>query len=303
MMERETTAGDLPPMSAPASSSPYILDATSETFSAEVIERSRTVPVVVDFWAAWCQPCRMLGPVLEKLAREYAGKFVLVKVDTDRSPEISASLGVRSLPSVFGVRDGEVLDAFAGVQPESMIRGWLDRLLPSPAEALAIEALGLEPTDPKGAEAKYAEALALEPDLPRARVGAARLALADGRVDEAAAAIAALERQGYLEPEAERLKAEIVLRRRGADGGETVASARAALEAKPDDLERKLHLAEALAATGGYEEALALCLDLVERDRKGLGERARQTMLAVFQLLPGDSPLATDYRRRLSFAL
>jgi len=289
-------------MSNAETSSPHILDATSETFSAEVIERSRTVPVVVDFWAAWCQPCRMLGPVLEKLAREYDGKFTLVKVDTDRSPEISASLGVRSLPSVFGVRDGEIVDAFAGVQPESVIRQWLDRLLPSPAETLALEALELESTDPKAAEAKYAEALSLDPDLSRARVGMARLALAAGRVDEAAAAIAALERQGFLEPEAERLKAEIVLRE-GADGGESVASARAALEARPDDLELKLQLAEALAASGGYEESLALCLDLVERDRKGVGERARQTMLAVFQLLPPDSPLATDYRRRLSFVL
>jgi len=288
--------------SASSSSSPYILDATSETFSADVIERSRTVPVVVDFWAAWCQPCRMLGPVLEKLAREYDGKFVLVKVDTDRSPEISASLGVRSLPSVFGVRDGEILDAFAGVQPESVIRQWLDRLLPSQAEALAIEAAGLEKTNPKAAEAKYAEALSLDPELSRARVGAARLALAAGRVDEAAAAIAAMERQGFLEPEAEKLKAEIVLSG-GAENGGDVASARAALAEKPNDLDLKLHLAEALAAAGQYEEALGICLDLVERDRKGVGERARQTMLAVFQLLPPDSEIATDYRRRLSFVL
>src|SRR5690606_7009884 len=141
------------------------------------------------------------------------------------------SLGVRSLPSVFGVRDGEVVDAFAGVQPESVIRQWLDRLLPSPAETLAIEALELESTDPKAAEAKYAEALSLDPNLTRARVGTARLALAADRVDEAAATIAALERQGFLEPEAERLKAEIVLRQ-GADGGESVAAARAALEAQ-----------------------------------------------------------------------
>lgn len=284
------------------SSSPFILDATSETFAAEVIERSKTVPVVVDFWAAWCQPCRMLAPVLEKLAREYDGRFILVKVDTDRSPEISASLGVRSLPSVFGVRDGEILDAFAGVQPEAVIRQWIDRLLPSEAEALAAEAARLERTDRKGAEAKYAQALSLDPELSKARVGLARIALADGRTDEAAAAIAELERQGFLDAEAEKLKAEIVLSE-GAESVGDVASTRAALAEKPDDLTRKFELAEALAAIGEYDEALGLCLDLVERDRKGVGEQARQTMLAIFQLLPPDSPLATDYRRRLSFVL
>lgn len=286
----------------PAEPSPYILDATSATFEADVVERSKSVPVVVDVWATWCGPCKMLGPLLERLAIEYDGKFVLAKVDSDRSPEVAASLRVRSIPAVFGVRDGQILDAFTGVQSESFIRQWLDRLLPSKAEALVAEARGLEASDPEAAGARFSEALALEPDLSPARVGLARLALAAGRMEEARAAVLDLERRGFLEPEAEKLKAELVLKAQS-EGASDVDAARAAAEADPRDKALKLKLAEALAAAGRYEEALAIALDLVEIDRKATGEETRKLMLAVFQLLPEDSDLAFQYRRRLSFAL
>jgi putative thioredoxin len=282
--------------------SPHVVEATRDTFERDAIERSRDVPVVVDFWAEWCGPCRMLGPVLERLAGEYGGKFVLVKADTERMPEVAAGFGVRSIPAVFGLRDGQVVDGFVGVLAESAIRAFLDRLLPTPAEALAAEAGRLEATDPRAAEAKYREALTLAPDEPRAKVGLARLALAGGRVEEARRLVANLERRGFLEPEAERLKAELTLRDQArAAGG--VEDARAAVAADPGDLGRRLKLAEALAAAGQYPEALDIGLDLVERDRKGVGEEARKMMLAIFQLLPADSELVADYRRKLSFVL
>ena len=118
----------------PASPS-HVIEATEETFAREVIERSSTLPVVVDFWAPWCGPCRLLSPVLEKLAGEYAGKFLLAKVNIDENPNLASQFGVRSIPAVFGVRDGAVVDAFMGVQPESVIRTWINRLLPTEAEA------------------------------------------------------------------------------------------------------------------------------------------------------------------------
>src|SRR5215211_204542 len=121
----------LTPMSDP---SPSIIEATPETFQRDVIDRSHEVPVLVDFWAAWCQPCRLLGPVLERLANEYEGKFLLAKADTERLPEIAASFGVRSIPAVYGLRDGQVVDGFVGVQPEAEIRSFINRLLPSPTE-------------------------------------------------------------------------------------------------------------------------------------------------------------------------
>ncbi len=285
-----------------SATSPYVIEPTAQTFEQDVIERSRTVPVVVDFWAAWCAPCKLLGPILEKLAGEYAGKFVLAKVDTERNQELALQFGVRSIPLVFGFRDGKIADAFVGVQPEAMIRAWLDRLLPTPAESMAAEASRLEATDVHAAEEKYNTALSLDPDLTAAQTGLARIALEQGRLEDAAARIASLERRGFLEPDAEKLKAELTLRLQAQNAG-GVETARAAAAANPNDLNLKFQLAEALAASGQYADALAICLELVERDRKGVGEKARQTMIAIFQLLPPDSDLTAEYQRQLSMAL
>src|SRR4051812_49270553 len=207
---------------------PYIIEATPETFQRDVIERSHEVPVLVDFWAAWCQPCRLLGPVLERLAQEYEGRFVLAKANTERLPEIAASFGVRSIPAVYGLRDGRIVDGFVGVQPEAAIRAFLGRLLPSPAEALVAEARDLEATDPRAAEAKYRQALQLSATEPWTKIGLARLLLKQDRVEEARAILEDLGRRGFLEPEAERLQAELDLRDR-ARGAGGVEAARAAV--------------------------------------------------------------------------
>jgi len=282
--------------------SPHVIEPTTRTFEQDVIERSRTVPVVVDFWASWCGPCKLLGPVLEKLAGEYAGKFILAKVDTERNQELALQFGVRSIPLVFGFRDGKIADAFVGAQPEAIIRDWLDRLLPTPAESVAALASRLEAADMQAAEEKYNAALALDPDLTAAHTGLARIALDQGRLEDAAARIASLERRGFLEPDAEKLKAELTLRLQAQSAG-GVETARAAVAANPDDINAKFQLAEALAASGQFADALALCLELVERDRKGLREKARQTMIAIFQLLPPESELVAEYQRQLSMAL
>ncbi|MEW4566999.1 tetratricopeptide repeat protein [Tautonia sp. JC769] len=280
----------------------FVIDATREGFEQEVIERSKSVPVVVDFWAEWCGPCRRLGPLLEKLAHEYEGKFILVKADTEQLGDIASAFGVQGIPAVFGLRDGQIVDGFVGLQSEGVIRDFIGRLLPTPAQAIAAEAAALEGSEPASAEAKYREALGLDPREVKAKIGLARVLEAQGKTDEAASLIAELEGRGYLEPEAEAVKARLALDAAAADAGD-LASARAEAEANPDDLHARFRLAEALAASGQHEEALGVCLDLVERDRRGVGEQARQTMLAVFNLLPPDDPIATEYRRKLSFAL
>ena len=152
-------------MSDTTTTSSFVIEVTAQNFQQDVIERSHSVPVVIDFWATWCGPCRMLGPVLEKLAQEYDGKFVLAKIDTDTESELARQFGVRSIPAVFGVRDGKAVDGFVGVQPESVIRAWIDRLLPTPAETLAAEASSLEQSDPQAAEEKYSAAVAIDPEL------------------------------------------------------------------------------------------------------------------------------------------
>jgi putative thioredoxin len=283
-------------------SSPAVVELTAENFIAEVVERSHFVPVVVDFWAEWCAPCRILGPILEKFAAEYQGRFVLAKADTEKLTDIASGFGVRSIPAVFAIRGGQVVDSFVGVLPEASIRAWLDRIMPTPAELLILEAKALETRDLEAARAKFLEAEALAPTDLAAKIGLARVALGQDRLDEARAILEQLERRGWLEPEAETLKAQLTLRGKSEPGGD-VDSLLKEHEANPVDKPRQLKLAEALASAGRYEEALAQALDLVETDRKGMGEPARKLMLAIFQLLPADSPLANGFRRRLSVAL
>src|SRR4051812_46616407 len=113
---------------------PSIIETTDATFEQDAIARSKDVPVVVDFWATWCQPCRLLGPILEKLVQEMNGAFVLVKAETEQVPATAAALGIRSIPAVFGIKDGQLVDSFLGALPESAVRAWIERLLPTPAE-------------------------------------------------------------------------------------------------------------------------------------------------------------------------
>jgi putative thioredoxin len=282
--------------------SDWILEADAETFQVDVVDRSHELPVVVDFWAAWCQPCRMLGPTLEKLATEYAGKFLLVKAETERVPQIAEQFGVQSIPAVYGLRDGQLIDMFVGVLPEAQIRQWLDRLLPSPAELLIAAARKIEAADPAAAEAHYREAARLAPDLPAATIGLAALLIGQNRTDEARALVNQLEARGFLEPEAERLKSQLELRVQGQSAG-SPESCRSAAAADPNNLELQLKLAESLASAARYEEALQVALGLVERGRKDFTEPARKIMVDIFHLLPPDSELTTDYRRRLSTAL
>ncbi len=279
-----------------------IIETTQESFETDVLERSKQVPVIVDFWATWCQPCRMLGPVLEKLAEEYQGKFVLVKAETERLPDIAAAFGIRSIPAVIGIKDGKIADSFVGVLPESEIRQFIGRLLPSEVEKKVAEARKIESSDSGVAERLYRQGLELDPhDIP-AKIGLGRVLLAQGKADEAQKIISELERRGFLEPEAETLKAELTLQA-GAEEAGDVEKCRKALAEAPENTELRFQLAEALAAAKQYEEALKLCLDLVEQDRQGQGEAARKLMLAIFQLLPADSELLNDYRRRLSVVL
>lgn len=280
-----------------SASSPWVVSTSQATFESDVVERSRQVPVVVDFWADWCAPCRALGPILEGLAQEYAGRFVLVKAETEKVPEAAGAFGVSSIPAVYAVMQGQIVDYFVGALPQDQIVVWLDRVL-LVAELAAAQQL--EAHDPAAAEARYRALVEKLPNESAVAIGLARTLLAQARLADAGAVIAQLERRGFLEPEAERIRAALELRSRAAPNLDVC---RAAAQANPADLAKQLELGEALAAAEQYQEALEVFLKIVPQDRKGLGERARQLMVDIFRVLPGESELVRDYRRRLSSAL
>ena len=277
--------------------SPWVVDTTAERFELDVVERSKVTPVVVDFWAPWCQPCRLLAPLLEKLAEEYSGQFVLVRANTDELPHLAEQLQVQSIPAVFAFVDGAVIDFFQGLLPEQQLRGWVERIL---LARLLVDARAIEDTQPAESENLYRRLLEQTPSNSTATVGLARVLLAQGQSEAARALIDELEKRGFLEPDAEKVKAALDLQ---AMGTGDLAEYRAAVEAEPDDLARQFQLAEALAGQQQYEEALELCLQLVEKDKQGVGEQARQVMVGIFHVLPNDSELTRNYRRKLSVLL
>ena len=284
------------------SASPFVINVTRATFQQDIVQKSMELPVVIDFWAPWCNPCRQLAPILEALATEMGGKFILAKVNTDEEPEIAQAFRVESLPTVFAMIQGQPVDQFSGLLSAEQVKEWVSRLLPSPAQQLAQEAIALIETDPKTAESKFREALLLAPDEDSLKILLARVVLSQGRLDECATIIEGLEKRGFLEPEAERLKSELDVRRTAAESG-GVEVARKAAEADPTNLILQIHLADAYAASQQHRKALELCLDIVQKDFGEARAEAKTTMVKIFDMLGPASELTGEYRRKLATAL
>lgn len=277
-------------------------------FEAKVLAASREVPVVVDFWAPWCQPCRILKPILEKLAAEYGGKFILAKINSDENQELAQRYGVRGIPAVKAFVDGQVVDEFTGALPEAQIRAFLDRLIPSPAEPLRREAQALAATgDNAGARRKLAEAINLDPASDTAYLDFIQLSLDAGDADALAEARELLDVVADRARDQDRvasLRARLQLAS-GGSGADT-AALRARLDADPDDHDARLQLANALALQQDYRAALETLLDLVRRDRKWNEEAGRKGMLNLFTLLaaqPQYDDLVREFRVRLARTL
>ena len=279
--------------------SAWVKNVKEADFQREVIERSREVPVVVDFWAPWCGPCRALGPILEKLAAERQGDFILAKVNTDQAPNLAYQFGIEGIPAVKAFRDGRPVLEFVGLLPEAQVRAFIDRITPSQADRRVRQAADLEAKDPAAAEAEYRRALEQDPGNDTARVGLARLLVERGQDGEAQEVLSHVTPVGDLGVESERLGAILFLREQARSYGDE-AAVRERLANDPHNAEFLYELGCVLAAQGKYPEALQTLLEAAGRDRTVAAEKVRPVMVKVFYAVGVRSPLADEYRDKLT---
>ena len=274
----------------------YIQDITAEDFGVAVLQRSQEVPVVVDFWATWCGPCKTLGPLLERVTEQHNGAFELVKIDVDQNQQLAAEFGIQSIPTVVAFRHGVPVSRFSGAIPEHTLQAWLNEIMPSDLELRVEEArdLALEGNH-EAAEAIFREVLETQPDQPEAGIGLASLRLAAGDAEEALIIL------GRLTPtaEVERLQGAA---RMATSRGDDISGLEEALAADPSSGAAHISLARALAASNEFEPALDHYLHVV-RSKGEEQDEARLGMLDIFGVLGDDHPLTSTYRRQLASAL
>ncbi|OQA32192.1 MAG: Thioredoxin-1 [Betaproteobacteria bacterium ADurb.Bin341] len=282
----------------------FAYDVGLEDFEARVLRPSFEVPILVDFWAPWCAPCRALKPVLEKLAAEYGGRFLLARVNSDEFPQIAQHFGVRSIPTVKVIKEGRLADEFNGALPEGEVRAFIERLLPPSAASEREQAALLS------AEGRFEEALALllhalqaNPGDEALRLDSAEILFELGRLDEVAQLL-----DGEFEQENDRartLRARLDLAAAPVDPDQ-LGQLQAKIAADPDDHAARLELSAAQAAGGDYRAALESALEVVRRDRNFGEDAGRKAMLRLFEALGGNArydDLVREYRRQLSAAL
>jgi putative thioredoxin len=281
-----------------------IKDSNERTFMADVIEASREVPIIVDFWAPWCGPCKTLGPMLEKAVTEARGKVRMVKLNVDECQQIAAQLRIQSIPTVYAFWQGQPVDGFQGAVPASEIKAFVDRLSALAGDGGLGEALAsAEEMLTQGAAADAAQVFAAilgeEPENAAAYGGLVRAQIAVGQLDQAEALLAAAPAKIATSPEIEAARAQIVLARQAANAG-PVADLRAAVDRDPADHAARLELAKALHAAGQVQDAVDELLEIFRRDREWNDGAAKTQLFIIFDALPPKDPIVLNGRRRLS---
>jgi putative thioredoxin len=283
--------------------SPFVVTVTAHNFQQSVIQGSHDRPVLVDFWADWCAPCRALMPILAKLADQYAGKFLLAKLDTEAEREVAAEFGIRSLPTVQLFKDGKMVDQFMGALPEAQVRAFIDRHIPRETDILVARAeTFLAERALADAEPLIARALRAEPDHKKARIAEVRLKALAGDTEGADELIRRLPIDLLGDPQVVALSGQLrfanVL---NAADPEPVLRAR--LGANPDDSEARYQLAAHCIARSDFEGALELLFELMRRDRSYGDDAGRKGMLLIFDLLGGTGEVVSRWRSRMFTAM
>jgi putative thioredoxin len=281
----------------------YHFDVTVDNFDQYVLENSRQVPVLVDFWAPWCGPCQSLMPLLGRLAEQYGGQFLLAKVNIDEQQELATRFGIRSVPTVKLLRHGEVVDEFAGALPEPQIRQFLDPHIERESDRRlpAIQA-AFEAGEQEQALQQLLELRELEPDNHRLVLVQAEMLMAANRPEEAGRLLDALPANMAQEADVQALQSRLKLMAAVKDAP-AVEVLRQRIEADPADSEARYQLAHQLTASGDYEAALEAFLGLLQRDRQFADDGARKGILMVFELLGNQGELVSRYRRKMAMAM
>ena len=281
-----------------AAKSGWVIEVGDADFEAEVLQRSEQVPVVVDFWAEWCGPCRTLGPMLEQAAADRKGKFVLAKVNVDEAQQLAMYFRIESIPAVLAFKGSQAVNGFVGLVSEAELKQFLDDLAGPAANDPLVAAAALEEKDPAKAEKIYRGALEADEKNDPARLGLARVLIAIDRDDEALQVLETIPDAGEFGAEAVKLRRTVEMRKNAASAGDE-AALRKRVAADPDNPQLRLELGNVLATKGQYEPALEALLKAAELDQELGRGPVRELMVKVFEIVGVRSELADRYRDRL----